>query len=427
MANVFLLYMPPGNAEAMVHYQDTIQQKVALSRIAPHISANLRANLVSIFGQSPIAVWGSAGGPRNRTNFERMSQGDDLLIVEGDSIKLIGKVAAKVESKGLSRELWRSLRGNGDISWELIYFIANPRELDVPFAEFCTLFGYAQNFQLRGFTPVAPARLQEFYKQYDDLYSILVRIQKGEPVSRRVTDLVLPADAPAPELVEVNPEEIDEALRAPIISEHVRIQWKLAPSLDDMLAAYPAKAKAAKVGGTAALDCRLNKTGGISGCDILREAPQGYGFGVAARSLRDRFSGPLVDSQGETLASARVTLAFAFPVTALEGSASGIGRPQWTALPTPADMAAVMPAAAAKAGVYKARVVMECQVVAEGALAGCAAQTETPPGLGYGDAAIRLASAFRLSVWTDEGLPSIGGKVRVPIRFDLDTTAPAAK
>ena len=206
-----------------------------------------------------------------------------------------------------------------------------------------------------------------------------------------------------------------------------RIPWKLAPSLDDMLAAYPAKAKAAKVGGTASLDCRLNKTGGISGCDILREAPQGYGFGAAARSLRDRFSGPLVDSQGETLATARVTLAFAFPVTALEGSASGIGRPQWTALPTPADMAAVMPAAAAKAGVYKARVVMECQVVAEGALAGCAAQTETPAGLGYGDAAIRLASAFRLSVWTDEGLPSIGGKVRVPIRFDLDTTAPAAK
>ena len=86
-----------------------------------------------------------------------------------------------------------------------------------------------------------------------------------------------------------------------------------------------------------------------------------------------------------------------------------------------------MPAAAVKAGVYKARVVMECQVVAEGALSGCVTQTETPSGLGYGDAAIRLSSAFRLSVWTDEGLPSIGGKVRVPIRFDLDITKAAAK
>ena len=228
MPNVFLLYMPPRNAEAMVHYQDTIKQKVALSRIAPYITADLRANLISIFGRSPIAVWGSAGGPRNRSNFERMSQGDDLLIVEGDSIKLIGKVAAKVESKGLSRELWRPLRGDGDTSWELIYFVANPRELNVPFAEFCSLFGYAENFQLRGFTPVAPARLQEFYDKYDDLYSILVKIQKGEPISRKISDIVMPGDTSVPELVEVSPEEIDEVLKVPAISEHVRMQWKLA-------------------------------------------------------------------------------------------------------------------------------------------------------------------------------------------------------
>lgn len=228
MANVFLLYMPPGNAEAMVHYQDTIRQKVALSRIAPHVSANVRANLISIFGNSSVAVWGSASGDRNRANFERMSQGDDLLIVEGNSIKLIGKVAAKVESKELSRELWQPLRTGSDTSWELIYFIANPRELDVPFAEFCSLFGYAPNFQLRGFTPVAPARLQAFYEKYDDLYSILVRIQRGEPVAQKATDIFVPADAPPSELVEVSPEEIDEALSLPVVSEHVRMQWKLA-------------------------------------------------------------------------------------------------------------------------------------------------------------------------------------------------------
>src|SRR5690242_19381741 len=109
MSNVFLLYMPPANATAMVHYEDTIKQRVSLSRISPHVSARLRDNLRSIFGPSQIAVWGSQGGPRNRSNFERMSQGDDILIVEGDSIKLIGKVAAKVESRELSRELWRPL------------------------------------------------------------------------------------------------------------------------------------------------------------------------------------------------------------------------------------------------------------------------------------------------------------------------------
>lgn len=226
MANVFLLYMPPGNAEAMVHYEDTIKQRVPLARISPHVSANLRANLISVFGQSPIAVWGSAGGPRNRANFERMSQGDDLLIVEGDSIRFMGKVAAKVESRALSHELWQPLRG-GDTSWELIYFIASPRELDVPFSEFRSLFGYAQNFQLRGFTPVAPARVREFHEKYDDLYSILVRIQEGQPVAERVAP-ALEDDAPPPDLLEISREELEEALRLPHVSEHVRMQWKLA-------------------------------------------------------------------------------------------------------------------------------------------------------------------------------------------------------
>src|SRR5205085_5696576 len=125
-------------------------------------------------------------------------------------------------------ELWRSLRGNGDTSWELIYFIANPRELDVPFKEFCSLFGYAQNFQLRGFTPVGPERLEAFYDKYDDLYSILVRIQKGEPIAQKAAEIVLPTEPPAPELVELSAEVIDEALRTRIISDHVRMQWKLA-------------------------------------------------------------------------------------------------------------------------------------------------------------------------------------------------------
>ncbi|MEP6906060.1 MAG: hypothetical protein ABI875_08230, partial [Gemmatimonadales bacterium] len=228
MSNVFLLYMPPGNAEAMVHYQDTIKNKVALHRFSRFIPDNLRARLISIFGDKPITVWGSTAGQRNRTNFERMSEGDDILIVEGDSIRLMGKIAAKVESRDLSRELWKPLKGDGNTSWELIYFIANPRELDVPFAEFCRLFGYAENYRLQGFTTVAPARLEEFYTQYDDLYSVLERLQRGDPVLQKRADLELAFTQAPVDPVEISVSEIDEVLKNPIISDHVKMQWKLA-------------------------------------------------------------------------------------------------------------------------------------------------------------------------------------------------------
>jgi hypothetical protein len=39
----------------MVHYQDAIKNMVALSRSAPHISENLRAKLMAVFGNAPEA------------------------------------------------------------------------------------------------------------------------------------------------------------------------------------------------------------------------------------------------------------------------------------------------------------------------------------------------------------------------------------
>jgi hypothetical protein len=227
MSNVFLLYMPPGNAEAMVHYQDTIKNKVVLDRLSPFLSANFRARLISIFGQKPIAVWGSTGGPKNRSNFERMTDGDDVLIVEGDAIRLMGKIAAKVESRELSKELWKPLKANGSTQWELIYFIANPREIDVPFIEFCKLFNYAENYRPQGFTTVATNKLEEFHARYDDLYSVLYRMQNGQPVLQKKPEIELLTVAPS-DAVEVLPEEIDEVLKNPVISDHVKMQWKLA-------------------------------------------------------------------------------------------------------------------------------------------------------------------------------------------------------
>jgi hypothetical protein len=228
MRNVFLLYMPPGNTEAMVHYQDTIKNRVPLRRIAGFVSQDLRAKLTSVFGASPMALWGSQAGPRNRSNFASMSQGDDVLIVEGDSVKLIGKIAAKVESEELSRELWKPITGKGASTWQLIYFVANPRELDLPFSEFCRLFGYEPSYRLRGFTTVSPGRLEQFYAKYDDVYSVLVRVQNGEAVLQNFQDVLPIAPQPLPDLTEIRPEEIDEVLRTAVVSDHVRMQWKLA-------------------------------------------------------------------------------------------------------------------------------------------------------------------------------------------------------
>jgi hypothetical protein len=224
MRNIFMLYMPPGNAEAMVHYEDTIRQKVSSERIYSIVSREAVRKLQSHFGARPIAVWGSRDTPANRSRFDRMLVGDEILIVEGASIKLLGRVAYKIVSPELSRELWKNIRGDSTAGWDLIYFIANPREIDLPFAHFSKLFGYAANYRLHGFTSIADEKLEAFYSVYDDLYSVLLRIkQGGKPVKYADRERVVNS-----EQLSVVKEEASAFLpNEEVISDHVRMQWKL--------------------------------------------------------------------------------------------------------------------------------------------------------------------------------------------------------
>ena len=144
MRNIFFLYIPPGNLEAQVHYEDTIKKKVAPEIIFNYIDSNLRYSLQGIFGDKAIAVWGSRDTAQNRSKFVRMKPGDDILIVEGDTIRLLGKIAAKTINPGLSRELWKNLKGKATEGWDLIYFIANPLQIDLPFNELIKLFGFSK-------------------------------------------------------------------------------------------------------------------------------------------------------------------------------------------------------------------------------------------------------------------------------------------
>jgi hypothetical protein len=227
MRNIFILYMPPGNHEAMVHYEDTIRQKVDPARIQQHLSSDMRRKLAEVFGPKRVAVWGSRDSDANRAKFEQMGEGDDLLIVEGDTVKLLGKVAAKTINPELSRELWQNLRGDEEQGWDLIYFIANPLEVGVSWDTFKQLIGYERGFRLRGFMVVRKDRVEEFYSKYDDLYSVLVRMKDGqeaEPLARTLVpeeSVIPPRDVPAP-LAAAAEDELPEE-----VSQHVRMQWKL--------------------------------------------------------------------------------------------------------------------------------------------------------------------------------------------------------
>jgi TonB family protein len=192
-----------------------------------------------------------------------------------------------------------------------------------------------------------------------------------------------------------------------------------APSAADIAAAYPAKAKAAGVGGMANLSCQVGYDGHPRDCVTLGEAPDGYGFGFAARKLATKLK---VAEAGMTGKEVRVP--FTFDPGLAKGQAPTITKPEWQALPSPQDFQSSFPKAAN--GVNDVRVALVCSVAAGGALGGCAVDREEPAGMGYGQGALALAPKFKVGPWSRDGLPTTGAKVRVPIHYQL-TQAEAPK
>lgn len=205
------------------------------------------------------------------------------------------------------------------------------------------------------------------------------------------------------------------------------VSWEAAPTYAQVAAAYPAKAREKQVGGRVALNCRFLAEGRIGACETLKEEPEGLGFASAAKSLVGAFQGPTVLNGDKKTVGVQTQIPFTFGVEMLDPAKRLIGKPQWASLPSGDDVIAGYPQAAVKAGVRQARVVLVCEVGAGGRLTGCAQDSETPAGLGFGQSALALASAFEVRPWTAEGLPTIGGRIRIPIRYDLpEEAAPVA-
>lgn len=79
------------------------------------------------------------------------------------------------------------------------------------------------------------------------------------------------------------------------------------------------------------------------------------------------------------------------------------------------------PAAAAQK--VSGRVELSCRITRDGRVDRCQVVSESPAGLGFGEAALRLSERFRMKSMARDGKSVankriIGGIVRIPVRFD---------
>jgi len=192
--------------------------------------------------------------------------------------------------------------------------------------------------------------------------------------------------------------------------------WASTVSYDDMAAAYPAKAGGGE--GYAVTHCEVSHAGALSNCQVTKADPDNRGFGEAALRLAKRFRVAPEWATAPHNADLWVDIPFRFPAPGAAGGRE-VTSPYWVAGFDPDEALQVFPKEAADKGLSTGYGVARCVAAQDGSLADCQPQPGDPDGLGFSEAAVKLASTMRMNPWQRDGEPVDGAVVQVGVRLNL--------
>ncbi|GHD30031.1 HNH endonuclease [Halioglobus pacificus] len=147
-----VILQPCANKDARDHYVDTIQTPIDLVTYETWLDSSVYGDLKAIYPDGKAQVWGVTPGTTgaNKKKWERIEIGDKGVFTRDGKLISQGNIQYKVHAPELAAELW-GFDSEG-ATWEYIYFLDAPEDVDMPYPAFNDIVGYKPNFVPQGFS-----------------------------------------------------------------------------------------------------------------------------------------------------------------------------------------------------------------------------------------------------------------------------------
>src|SRR5438093_9698454 len=119
-----------GNAAAQKHLETTIKQPLPLEKVLRLFEDSAHEQIRTFNTDHGLYAWGAVPGQQNTLRWKSLESGAWMLCVYENRYRYVSHVLGKFQNPRFAKEIWGT-DPNGD-TWELMYFLSKPIEIDVP-------------------------------------------------------------------------------------------------------------------------------------------------------------------------------------------------------------------------------------------------------------------------------------------------------